>query len=99
MSGGRAYREVDSRCWSAAARPRDMDAEGVTAQVLSPIPITLFHGEPVAGATALATAQNDFLAGLVAEAPDRLFALSWSGASTRWASSASRSAPESVIAS
>lgn len=72
---GRLHREIDSRCWSPAARIRDMDAEGVGAQVLSAIPVTLCHGEPAEGATALAAAQNDFLAGLVDEAPDRLLAL------------------------
>jgi aminocarboxymuconate-semialdehyde decarboxylase len=75
MLGGQLYREVDSRCWSAEARLRDMDAEGVAVQVVSPIPITLGHGEPAAGARALAAAQNDFLARLAAAAPDRLRAL------------------------
>jgi aminocarboxymuconate-semialdehyde decarboxylase len=72
---GQFYREVDERCWSAEARVKDMDAEGVAAQVVSATPITLCHGEPADGARALATAQNDFLARLVAAAPDRLFAL------------------------
>jgi aminocarboxymuconate-semialdehyde decarboxylase len=71
---GRLYREVDDRCWSAEARVKDMDAEGVAAQVVSATPITLCHGEPVDGARALAAAQNDFLARLTAAAPDRLFA-------------------------
>jgi aminocarboxymuconate-semialdehyde decarboxylase len=75
VADGRVYREIDSRCWSAEARLRDMDAEGVAAQVVSPIPITLCHGEPAPGAQALAAAQNDFLARLVASAPDRLLAL------------------------
>jgi len=73
--GGRMYRELDARSWSAPARLRDMDAEGVAAQLVSATPVTLCHGEPAAGAAALAAAQNDFLARLTAEAPDRLFAL------------------------
>ncbi|MBX6389201.1 MAG: amidohydrolase [Frankia sp.] len=72
---GRVYREVDSRCWSPTARIRDMDAEGVGAQVVSAMPVTLCHGEPAAGAAALAAAQNDFFARLVGAAPDRLVAL------------------------
>ncbi|WP_214366295.1 amidohydrolase family protein [Pseudonocardia sp. H11422] len=75
MLDGRLYREVDDRCWSAQRRLRDMDAEGVAAQVVSPIPVTLCHGEPADGAAVLARAQNRFLAELVAEAPDRLAAL------------------------
>jgi aminocarboxymuconate-semialdehyde decarboxylase len=71
---GRLYREVDDRCWSAEARVKDMDAEGVAAQVVSVTPITLCHGEPADGAQALTAAQNDFLARLTAAAPDRLFA-------------------------
>ena len=73
--GGRLYREVDRRCWSAEARVKDMDADGVAVQVVSPTPITLCHGEPAGGARVLAAAQNDFLARLVAEAPGRLIAL------------------------
>lgn len=72
---GRVYREVDSRCWSAEARIRDMDAEGVAAQLVSATPITLCHGEPVDGARVLAAAQNDFLAQLISQVPDRLLAL------------------------
>jgi aminocarboxymuconate-semialdehyde decarboxylase len=72
---GAPYREIDDRCWSAARRLADMDADGVAAQFLSPIPVTLCHAEPADGAAVLAAAQNDFLAGLVAEAPGRLFAL------------------------
>jgi aminocarboxymuconate-semialdehyde decarboxylase len=75
LLGDRMYREVDSRCWSAAARVRDMDAEGVATQVISATPVTLCHGEPAPGARVLASAQNDFLARLVAQAPSRLIAL------------------------
>lgn len=52
-----------------------MDAEGVAAQVVSPIPVTLCHYELAAGAAELARAQNVFLSELVAHAPDRLAAL------------------------
>jgi aminocarboxymuconate-semialdehyde decarboxylase len=72
---GTPYREIDDRCWSAARRLADMDAEGVAAQFVSPVPVTLCHGEPADGATVLARAQNDWLAGLVDQAPDRLLAL------------------------
>lgn len=72
---GAVYREIDERCRSAARRLADMDAEGVAAQVVSPIPVTLCHGEPAEGAAVLAAAQNAFLADLVAQAPGRLFAL------------------------
>lgn len=70
--GDKPYRPVDERCWSAARRIADMDADGVAMQVVSPMPATLLHGADPAGARVLAAAQNDFLAGLRAEAPDRL---------------------------
>jgi aminocarboxymuconate-semialdehyde decarboxylase len=75
LTGDRWYRDIDDRCWSVPARLRDMDAEGVDVQFVSPIPVTLCHGAPADGARALARAQNDFFATMVAEAPDRLRAL------------------------
>lgn len=72
---GAVYREVDERAWSPAARLRDMDAEGVAAQVVSPVPVTLCHGEPSEGAAALAQAQNEFIASFVAHAPSRFYGL------------------------
>ncbi|RZT85770.1 aminocarboxymuconate-semialdehyde decarboxylase [Pseudonocardia sediminis] len=73
--GERRYRTVDSRCWSAGARLRDMDAEGIAVQVISPTPVTLDHTAPPVGAAEQARAQNEFFAALVAEAPDRFRAL------------------------
>ena len=75
LVGGRPYRDIDSRCWSAARRLADMDAESVALQVISPTPVTFCHDAPAAGAQILARAQNDFLAGLVAQGPDRFRAL------------------------
>lgn len=73
--GPRRYREIDDRCWSASRRIADMDAEGVAVQVVSPMPVTLCHDAPPAGAVELARAQNAFFAALVADAPDRFRAL------------------------
>jgi len=75
LVGGRPYRDIDSRCWSTGRRLADMDADGVTLQVLSPVPVTFCHDAPADGAAVLARAQNDFLAGLVAQRPDRFRAL------------------------
>lgn len=71
---GAPFRRVDARCWSAPARVADLDASGIDVQVVSPVPITLCHDAPAAGAAVLARAQNDFLAGFVADAPDRFAA-------------------------
>lgn len=75
LVGGRPYRVIDDRCWSAGRRLADMDAAGVAVQVVSPVPVTFCHNAPAAGAAVLARAQNDFLAGLVAQRPGRLRAL------------------------
>ena len=75
LVGGRAYRDIDSRCWSAERRVADMDAESVARQVVSPTPVTFCHDAPPDGARILARAQNEFLAGLVAQRPDRFTAL------------------------
>jgi aminocarboxymuconate-semialdehyde decarboxylase len=75
LVGGRAYRDIDDRCWSADRRVADMDAGGIAVQVVSPVPVTFCHDAPAEGAAELARVQNDFLAGLVAQRPDRLRAL------------------------
>jgi aminocarboxymuconate-semialdehyde decarboxylase len=75
LVGGRPYREIDSRCWSAERRLADMDADGVALQVVSPTPVTFCHDAPADGAAILARAQNDFLAELVAQSPERFRAL------------------------
>jgi aminocarboxymuconate-semialdehyde decarboxylase len=75
LIGDRPYREIDDRCWSSGRRAADMDAAGVTMQVLSPTPVTLCHDAPPVGAAVLAAAQNDFLAEMCAERPDRFRAL------------------------
>ncbi|ODU04191.1 MAG: aminocarboxymuconate-semialdehyde decarboxylase [Pseudonocardia sp. SCN 72-86] len=75
MLGGSVYREVDDRCWSAERRVADMDADGVAVQLVSPIPVTLSHDKPAEPAAALCRLQNEFLADLCGQAPDRLRAL------------------------
>jgi aminocarboxymuconate-semialdehyde decarboxylase len=73
--GGRPYRRIDHRCWSADARLADMDHEGVGIQVLSPIPVTFCYQASVAGAAELASAQNEFFARIVHQHPTRFAAL------------------------
>jgi aminocarboxymuconate-semialdehyde decarboxylase len=75
LLGGAPYREIDDRSWSPARRLRDMDADGIAVQVVSPTPITFCHDAPADAAAVLASAQNDFATTLVAAAPDRFRAL------------------------
>ena len=72
---GRLYRTIDDRCWSPARRIADVNRTGVAAQVLSPIPVTFRYDAPAAAAAELASAQNDFLARIVQQHPERFAAL------------------------
>ncbi|MGH2690736.1 MAG: amidohydrolase family protein, partial [Actinomycetota bacterium] len=75
LVGGRYFRAIDSRCWSARRRIEDLDADDIDVQVISPVPVTFCYDAPSAGAVLLARAQNDFLADLVVEGRGRLLAL------------------------
>jgi aminocarboxymuconate-semialdehyde decarboxylase len=75
MFGGIPYRRIDQRCWSADARLANMDREGVAVQVLSPIPVTFCYQASAAGAAELASAQNEFFAGIVRAHSTRFAAL------------------------
>jgi aminocarboxymuconate-semialdehyde decarboxylase len=44
--GGRLFREIDARCWSAQRRIEDLDAGGVDVHVVSPVPITFCYDAP-----------------------------------------------------
>lgn len=73
--GGQPFRSIDSRCWDPAHRIEDMDAEGVAAQVVSPIPVTFCYGLPAEGVEELSRVQNEWIAELVREHPGRFAGL------------------------
>lgn len=73
--GNKEFRGIDSRCWAPERRLADMNAHGVDVQVISPVPITFCYRAPVDGAKVLARHQNEFLAAMVAAAPERFRAL------------------------
>ena len=75
LVGGRYFRTIDSRSWSAARRLADMDQEGVAVQVLSPVPVTFCYRAPADGARELCRFQNQFLASLRDESAERFAAL------------------------
>jgi aminocarboxymuconate-semialdehyde decarboxylase len=72
---GALYRSIDDRSWSIDRRLADMDAEGVALQVLSPIPVSYSYDAAPADAAVHARAQNESLARVVRERPDRFAAL------------------------
>ncbi|WP_212743135.1 amidohydrolase family protein [Microbacterium sp. 2FI] len=72
MIGAREFRRVDERCWDAAARVADMDAEGVDLQVVSPTPVFFSYGKSGAEAAKVARIFNDLVLEVCAPARNRL---------------------------
>jgi aminocarboxymuconate-semialdehyde decarboxylase len=73
--GGKHYRLIDDRSWSAARRIVDMDARDVAMQVISPIPVTYAYDAPAAEGLAFARLHNDGIAEVVRARPDRFAGL------------------------
>ena len=69
MIQGKVFRQIDHRSWDVARRLADMAADGVDVQVLSPMPELLSHWLPAADAADLATAMNETIAAMIAQAP------------------------------
>lgn len=66
MLGEREFRPIGRQCWDVETRLADMDADGVSAQVVSPTPV--FFSPDVE----LARRANDEALALCAHAPERL---------------------------
>jgi aminocarboxymuconate-semialdehyde decarboxylase len=75
MISGSIYRTVSNQCWSAPVRLSDMDARGITRQVLSPMPELLSYWlEPEDGAQ-LCRFLNETIAKICADHPSRFSGL------------------------
>jgi len=72
---GKHYRRIDDRSWDPERRIKDMDAEGVDVQVLSPIPVTFAYRFSAQGVLELAQLQNDAIAKATSVAPTRFIGL------------------------
>jgi len=66
MVGGRLFRAIDSRSWDSARRRDDMAEDGVSMQVVSPMPELLSHWFPTADADDFCKHVNAALAELCA---------------------------------
>ena len=62
MRGPEVFRTVASTCWDLDARIVEMDAAGITTQVLTPVPVTLTYWAPTGDAAHFARLQNDMIA-------------------------------------
>ncbi|MCM3452425.1 amidohydrolase [Heyndrickxia oleronia] len=75
MVAGKVFREVTDQVWSPEKRIKDMDAEGVDIQVLSPIPVTFSYWAEPEAAEEMSQIQNDFIAETVKQYPNRFIGL------------------------
>ncbi len=75
MVKGNTFRKITDQAWDPQKRIIDMDKEGIDIQVLSPIPVTFsYWSNPEAGLE-LSISQNDFIASIVQDYPDRFIGL------------------------
>ncbi|MER6608134.1 amidohydrolase family protein [Streptomyces sp. NPDC000927] len=72
MMGSKEFRRIRSDAWDAGTRLRDMDADGIHRQVVSPTPAFFSYGRDGAEAAKIARIFNDLALEIVAPAPDRL---------------------------
>ena len=75
MVGTTAYRAIGSEAWDMQRRLEDMDREAVDIQVISPTPITFGYWGKSEACLELSRYQNDFIARLVSEHPNRFIGL------------------------
>ncbi len=75
MMGAKPFRDIDERSWSVERRVSDMDAAGIGAQALSPMPELLSYWLPPGAALELCRHLNHTLGDMVASRPERFFGL------------------------
>ena len=72
---GRHFRDIEANCWDPAARIRECDAHGVSAQVLSTVPVMFSYHQPAHAALTLGRHLNDHIAEVVRAHPTRFIGL------------------------
>ncbi|WP_329200139.1 amidohydrolase family protein [Streptomyces sp. NBC_01435] len=72
MMGSKEFRRIQADAWDAGTRLRDMDADGVHRQVVSPTPAFFTYGRSGAEAAKVSRIFNDLALEITAPAPDRL---------------------------
>jgi aminocarboxymuconate-semialdehyde decarboxylase len=71
MIGQTPFRQLDNRSWATSRRIEDMDRDGVTVQVLSPMPELLSYWLAPDDAAVICDASNHQIAEMIAVAPRR----------------------------
>ena len=59
MVGSTEFRRVQDDCWDASVRLADMDADGVSHQIVSPTPVFFSYEQPAGEAEKVARIMND----------------------------------------
>jgi aminocarboxymuconate-semialdehyde decarboxylase len=75
MLGDKPFRQIDTRSWDVERRCADMDRDGVSRQLLSPMPELLSYWQAETEAEHLADYVNGAIAQMVAAAPARFAGL------------------------
>jgi aminocarboxymuconate-semialdehyde decarboxylase len=72
MLGDREFRRIQASSWDARTRLADMDADGISAQVVSPTPVFFSYAAGLTQAVRIARIMNDLALKICAPAPGRL---------------------------
>jgi aminocarboxymuconate-semialdehyde decarboxylase len=71
MLNGREFRRIQSDCWDAEVRLKDMDEDGVDIQVVSPTPVFFSYAADPVQAARIAAIMNDLALEICAPDPRR----------------------------
>lgn len=72
---GKQFRDIEENCWEPATRIEEMDACGVSVQVLSTVPVMFSYWAKAADGAEIAGFLNDHIAEAVSEFPLRFVGL------------------------
>lgn len=72
LIGDNPFRSITSSCWDAEERLREMDADGIAYQVVSPTPVFFSYGRPARQAAAVSRVFNDLALELTDKGGQRL---------------------------